>query len=118
MGLLFLSLIPFSLLPLLLVITGIAIVLRLITLRTAFGFIGFLLLIVILAPFVEALFQFLPLWLILIILVWLAVSFFTGVLRAVFGRGATDHFVGQVMYAVFAMPFRFIGYLIGRRRRL
>ena len=118
MSSLLLAFLPVSLIPLLMVCTGLALVLGIISRRAAFGFIGFLLLIVIFTPFVEALFNSLPLWLILVFMVGLVFSLFTGVLRTVFGRGATDHFVGQLMYAVFTMPFRFIGYLIGRRRRL
>jgi len=115
---LFLSLMPNGFIPVLIVFTGLALILGLVTWRTAFGFIGLLLLLVVFTPFVESLFNSLPLGVVLLVMVGLGISLFTGVLRAVFGRGATDHFVGQVMYAVFAMPFRFIGYLIGRRRRL
>lgn len=114
---LLLSLLPVSLFPVLISLTGLALILGIVTRKTAFGFIGVLLLLVLFTPFVDALFSSLPLWLIFIVLAGLAFSLFRGMLGAMFGRGATDHFVGQLMYGVFTLPFRFIGYLIGRRGR-
>ena len=113
---LLLTLMPDSFIPVLIVFTGLALILGIVTRQKAFGFIGLLLLLVFLTPFADALFSALPLWLLLLVGGVFVFSLFRGVLTAMFGRGATDQFVGQCMFAVFTWPFRLIGYLFRRRR--
>ncbi|MBI5606141.1 MAG: hypothetical protein HY879_22630 [Deltaproteobacteria bacterium] len=117
MGSLLFAFLPESFFPLLMVFAGLALILGIISKRTALRFVGGLLLLLLLTPFIVPLFGALPWWIIILILIGLVWCLFRGVLSVLFGREATSHFVGQLMYAVFILPFRFIGYLLGGRRR-
>jgi hypothetical protein len=108
---------PESFFPLLIVGIGFALILGIISRQRAFGFIGFIVLFLLISPFVYALFDQLPVWLLLAIFVVVIFSAFRAILGFCFGKGATDQFVGQVMFAAFSMPFRLLGRLFQGRRR-
>jgi len=113
---LLLSFIPDSFLILVIVFAGFALMLRIISPGTAFRIIGVVILIAMLMPFVDSLFESLPLWILLLMIMVFALSLFRGLLNMIFGRGATDEFVGHLMYDLFMLPFRIIRNLLVRRR--
>lgn len=94
------------------VLLGFALILRILSRQVVFGLLGTIILIALLAPFIEALFDNLPLWLVLTIAFIFFLSIGRTIVALLFGKGATDHFVGSIMYGIFTMPFRFIGYIL------
>lgn len=114
-GLLF-TLMPDGILPVVLVFLGLALILGIVSRKSAFNFVGIIILFALLSPFVVSLFDSFPTWLVLLVFGVVLLSLARGVLSSLFGKGATDQFVGQVMYAVFALPFRLLGNLFRRRR--
>lgn len=103
---------PDGALPVLLVLTGLALIFGILTRKAAFSFVGVILLLAFFTPFVEAFIQSLPLWLTIMIGFVFIFSVVKVVFYGLFGKGATDQFLGQVLYGVFTLPFR----LLGRRR--
>jgi len=108
---------PESLFALVLVGVGFALILGVISRQRAFGIVGSLVLFLLISPFIYALFDKLPVWMILAVFVVVILSAFRAILGFCFGKGSTDQFVGQVMFAAFSMPFRLLGRLFQRTRR-
>ncbi|MBE0427247.1 MAG: hypothetical protein IBX72_11470 [Nitrospirae bacterium] len=103
-------------LPVLLIFVGLGLIFGIISRQRAINLVGIIVLFALLCPFVYALFDHLSLWLLLLITAGFIVCIGRVVLNAFFGKGATDHFVGQVMFAMFALPFRLLGAFFRRRR--
>lgn len=116
MGALGLAFLSESFLLILMVLVGIGLIVGIFSRQRAFGFIKIIVLFALLSPFLYAIFDQLPLWVLILIMVGLIFSIARFFLNALFGKGATDQFVGQVMYAVFTLPFRIMGNLIRGRR--
>ena len=55
-------------------------------------------------------------WLPIILMLIVFIGLLKVVMHGVFGRGATSEFMGRLMYDVFLLPFRCIGYLFRRHR--
>jgi len=102
--------------PALIVLLAVGLIVGLITRQRAFALLGLIILLALLKPFISALFHSLP-WSIALLLI---IFFFFGITRAalnlLFGRRATDHFVGECMFAFFSLPFRMVAYLFRPRR--
>ena len=116
MGTLLLAFLPENFLLILLIFIGIALMFGIFSRQKAFGFIKIIVLFALLSPFLYAIFDQLPAWLLILILIGFIFSVARVLLGALFGKGATDQFMGQVMFALFAMPFRAIGAFLKRRR--
>lgn len=116
MSTLFLALLPDNFLIIVLVIIGIALIFGILTRQRAFNLVGIVVIIALLSPFVYALFDNLPLWLLILLMFALILGMLRVMLNVLFGKGATDQFIGQTMFAVFALPFRLLGALFRRRR--
>lgn len=114
---LLLALLPDDALILAIIAIGIGLIIGVFSRRAAFGYVGMIVLYALLAPFIDALFDILPLWLVLLILTIFLLGIARAGLNMLFGRRATDTFVGLLMWNFFALPFRFLGYLLGIRRR-
>lgn len=114
-GLLF-AFLPDNALILVLMVIGIGLMIGFFSRRLAFGYLGIVILYVMLSPFLDSLFESLPLWVVLLLLGFFFLTISRAVLNALFGRRATDHFVGLLMWHLFALPFRFIAYLFRIRR--
>ena len=119
------TLLPDEALILVIAAIGIGLLLGILSGRKALSLIGGIALMVILAPFVEALFASLPLWLMLLLFVGLVLSFLRGLSSAVLGDRASDHMVGTLAadivrfcfvgsFKLLLMPFRIIGWLLRR----
>ena len=90
---------------------GIGLMIGLVSKSTAFGIIASIVLYLLLSPCIGAILDLLPLWLLLLLMVFFAL------MGALFGRRATGHFMGHLMWFVFTLPFRMLGYVFGGRRR-
>lgn len=101
-------LIPESALPLLIVLIGIALMLGMLSRATAFNILGLIILFALLMPFIDSIFDILPLWALLLIMIVFILSIIRGVLSIFFGKGATDQFIGMIMFALYILPFRII----------
>ena len=122
---LFWALIPDEALILVIAAIGLGLILGVIRGKTAVSTIGGIVLMVLLEPFVEALFAALPWWLTISLLGVLFLSLFRGLSRMVLGERASDHMVGILaadvvgfclvgFFQILAMPFRLVGYLFRR----
>lgn len=111
-------LLPDEALLLLMVGVGIALILGLLTGRTAIGVLALLILFPILAPFVEALFGTLPAWVSLLILVIVGLSILRGLASLFIGGRAADHMTGilaadvvRLIVLCLFLPFRLVGWI-------
>jgi len=107
---------PEYLFPLIITAIGFGLMVGLITRKVAFGIIGSIILFLLLSPFISAIMEALPFWVLLIIGTIFFLSMARGVMNSLFGRGAMDHFFGNFLWALFTMPFRIVGYIFGIRR--
>lgn len=115
---LLLAFLPDQALPLIIVGLGLALILGIISRSFAFSILGTVILFAILSPFIDALFDSLPLWLLILLMLFFGLSLLKLVMNTLFGREATGHFLGELLFAIFAMPFRLLGHLIRGRRRV
>jgi hypothetical protein len=106
---------------LILVPVGLAfmIMFQIISFSGAMTLLGSVLLVYLLAPFVSCLLDRFPDWVVYGLLLLLSFSLLRAMLQALVGRGATDHFVGNLLFALFMQPVRILGrlftVLLGRR---
>ncbi len=107
---------PDGVLPVLIVFTGLALILGIVTRKAAFSFVGILILLALFTPFIESLFDSLPWWVSLLFMAAFVICIIKAVMHAIFGRAATAEFMGHLMYDIFLLPFRLLGNLIIRRR--
>lgn len=99
------SLLPDSYLPLIIVGGGLAIILGIVSARAFLGFLGLLLLFVILAPFVESLMNTLPIWILLLICIWFAFFVLRTILTFLLGEHGSGTFMGHLFYDLVRLPF-------------
>lgn len=113
---LLLAFLPDQAYPVLITGIGLALILGIITRSAAFSILGTIILFALLSPFIDALFDMLPLWLLLLIMLWVGFTLFRFVIGGLFGREAAGHFMGRVLYDIFILPFRVVGYIFRRGR--
>ena len=107
---------PDEALPLIIVGVGLALILGFG--RGVLGILGLLLLIPIVAPFVEALLGELPLWVSLLILAIVGLAIFRGLAGLLIGARAADHMMGilaadvvRLVVLFLFFPFRLAGWV-------
>lgn len=105
---LFWWLLPESALPLVIVAAGLGLMTGIISRKTAFGLIGLVILFVILSPFVSVLVDALPLWVTVLLLLFVGLSFCRAVLNALIGQRAASHTVGILVADVIRFFFRLV----------
>jgi hypothetical protein len=100
---------------------GLALMVRLISGRAAATLLGTIVLLVLAGPFVEALFEVLPAWVSLLILLALAIWVLRALAGLLIGQRAADHMVGilaadvvRILFALMFLPFRIVGWLVRR----
>lgn len=98
---------------------GLMIMFRIISFSGAMTILGSVLLMYLLSPFVFSLLDQSPNWVVYGLLLLFSFSLLRAILQALVGKGATDHFVGNLLFALFMQPFRILGrlftVLLGRR---
>lgn len=114
-----LALVPDEAFILVPVALGFMIMLRMISFSGAISILGGILLIVIISPFAASLLDQSPDWVVYGLLLLFGFSLLRWILQALVGKGAADHFVGSLIFALFLLPFQILGrllvVLIGRR---
>jgi hypothetical protein len=116
---------PDEFLVLVIALIGLAVMVGLVRLRTAGIFLGSIVLMLLLTPFIESFMSSLPWWLNFLIVAGIGWAVVRGFFRLVLGAGAADEMVGtlaaDVVRATFRgaffllfFPFRFIGWLLRR----
>ncbi|MGC8794146.1 MAG: hypothetical protein ACP5U2_12225 [Bryobacteraceae bacterium] len=104
---------------------GLALMLRLIRGRTAMGLLGTVVLLLLLGPFIDALLDLLPGWLLLLMLLLVAMALFRGILELFLGERAAAEAVGSLAADVIrfgfrlccrllVLPFRVVGWMLRR----
>lgn len=76
--------------------------------KMAWTLVGSIILLALLSPYIEALIDVLPLWLIGILIVIIGISFF----RLILGRRIADNVISYLVYDLIRAPFRFIFWLL------
>jgi hypothetical protein len=94
---------------------GLALTLQIITRKTAFSVLGSIVLMALLGPFVDSLFDALPGWVSVLILIALGFSLINFVLGACFGKHTASHLWALLLHDVILIPFRLVGLLFRRR---
>lgn len=107
---------PDEALPVIIVGLGLALIIGIISRSVVFSILGTIILFALLSPFIDALFDSLPLWLLLLSMLVVGFSLLKLMMNTLFGREATGHFLGELLFAIFAMPFRLFGHFIRGRR--
>jgi hypothetical protein len=114
-------LLPDEFLVLIIAALALAVIVGLIRLRTAMGIIGALVLGIILTPFIEALFENLPPWLSLAVLLVLGLVICRAALELLIGKGASDHAVGGLatdaikwLFRLLFLPIRLVWWMLVR----
>ncbi len=102
-------------LPLLIVLIGLGLILGILSRKNAFSFIKIIIIFALFSPFIASLFKSLPTWIVLLIMGVVILGAVKGVLYLLFGKEATGEFLGHLMYDLFMLPFRLIGYVFRRR---
>jgi hypothetical protein len=110
-----LALLPDEFLPLLIAGIGLALILRILRVQAAMAIIGGILLSLLLGPFVEAILDFLPMWVSLLVLLFVGMSLLRGFLSLILGERAADHMVGSLaaelvkgLFSLLILPLRLI----------
>ncbi len=114
-------LIPDEALILVFVAAGLALTLGLVGLRTALGVLAVVLLLLSLGPFIEALIGALPLWLVLLLGLWVLLATGRALLALFIGRRAADEAVGSLaadtikfFFKLCFLPFRILWWCVRR----
>jgi hypothetical protein len=82
--------------------------------KAGLALLGSVVLMSLLSPFLDSLLNALPVWMLLVLMFFFALSLF----KLLFGRNVADHVIAHILYDMIRMPFRFIGWLFrGSRRR-
>jgi hypothetical protein len=103
---LFWWILPESALPLVIVAAAIGLITGLIPRKVVFGLLGAVIAMLMLGPFISVLLDALPVWLLLILMVFIALSFCRAILNATLGQSATSHMVGFLAADVVRLFFR------------
>lgn len=100
---------------------GLALILGLIRGRTALGVLGMVVLVLLAGPFIDALIAGLPSWVILLLVLFLALTLFRWVLSLLLGERAAGHAVGilaadviRLCFGLLFLPFRILWWVFRR----
>ena len=102
-------------LPLVIVVIGFGLMTGLLSRRTAFRTLGSVILLVLMLPFIPLLLEMLPLWLLVVLALFVAMSFLQAILSAAFGSGAANEAIGTLLADVirFAVRMLFVPVRLG-----
>lgn len=101
-------LLPDEAMPLVIVLLGLALIVGLIRPRAAFGVILTIILLLLTAPFLDLLFEALPWWVLLLLLVWVGLYLLRSLLEVFIGDRAAAEAVGSLAADVIRAGFRLL----------
>jgi uncharacterized membrane protein len=120
---LLLTFLPDEALPLVIMIFGLLIIIGVMRPRTAMGFIVSIVLSMLAAPFIEALFAGLPLWLTALVLFGFAFWILRTLMETTLGPHAAGHVIGtgvvalvRFAFTLVLLPFRLLARILARPR--
>jgi hypothetical protein len=94
---------------------GVGVIVGLVKGRAAMAFLGMVVLVIVLSPFVEGLVASLPGWMTLLLLVFIGFGLVRALAGMVLGRGAANEMTGSLAASavrwVFLLPFRLVGFV-------
>jgi hypothetical protein len=104
---------------------GLALMLGFIRGRAAMGLLGTVLLVLLAGPFIDALLDTLPGWMLLLLLLWVGVALFRWVLSLLLGARAANEAVGslaadiiraglRLLFLLLCLPFRILWWVCRR----
>lgn len=99
---------PDAAIPLLMVAVGLALIVGLIRPRAAFGVILTVILLLLAAPFLDLLFEALPWWVLLLLLVWVGLYLLRSLLEVFIGDRAAAEAVGSLAADLIRAGFRLL----------
>ncbi len=112
---------PDEAMPLVIVGVGLALMLGLIRVRTALSVLGTVILLLLAGPFIEALIETLPGWMILLLVLFVVLALFRGVLSLLLGERAAAHTIGilaadmiRLCFGLLFLPFRILWWVFRR----
>jgi len=119
------ALIPDQAFILVIAAVALGLIIRVVSPKYAMTVVGGIILMVLAEPFVEALFSWLPWWLVILVLGFTLLSMVRGLFNLGLGTRATDHMVGilaadvvrvsfRSIFRLLFFPFRLIGWLLRR----
>ena len=112
MGLLW-AILPDEMMPLVVVGLGLALIVGLVSRKTALAIVITIVLFLLLRPIISALIALLPYWALLLVAAWFALYLFRsmlGLLLGAEGAGtAVGHVFGHFILALLRLPFRLVG---------
>jgi hypothetical protein len=91
---------------------GLALMFGFIRGRAAMGLLGTVILVLLAGPFIDALLDTLPGWMLLLLLLWVGVALFRWVLSLILGARAADEAVGSLAADVIRAGFRLLFLLL------
>jgi hypothetical protein len=91
---------------------GFLVLFRVLSFTRAIVLLAGLCLILALIPFLGGLLVMLPIWALVLMMVLVVYSIARSVSNSALGKGVTDHFFGSLVYDLFVMPFRLIGWVL------
>lgn len=112
------ALLPNNYLFLVILVASIGLMLGLLKRKTAIGLVWSVILLFLFSPFINALTEFIPDWLLLLLSAIFFLSLIQAVLRGLFGKGVSDQLMANLLWSLFTLPFKALGFVlrIGRRR--
>jgi hypothetical protein len=99
---------PDEAMVLVIALIGLALIVGLISRRAAMGLLGTVVLMLLAGPFIAALLDALPGWMLFLLLLWAALGFFRWVLSLLLGARAADEAVGSLAADVIRAGFRLL----------
>jgi len=105
-------LLPDEMLVLVIIGVGLALILGLIRGRAAMGLLGAVVLVLLAGPFIDALLDTLPGWMLFLLLLFVAVALFRRALSLLLGPRAADEAVGSLAADVIRAGFRLLFLLL------
>jgi hypothetical protein len=103
---------PDEALALVIIGIGLALIIGLIRGRAAMGLLGTVVLVLLAGPFIDALLDTLPGWMLFLLLLFVAVALFRGALSLLLGARAADEAVGNLAADVIRVGFRLLFLLL------
>jgi len=114
-------LLPDEAMPLVIVGIGLALIVGLVRGRTGLGLLGMVVLVLLAGPFIDALLDTLPGWVILLLVLFVALALFRGVLSLLLGERAAGHAIGilaadviRLCFGLLFLPFRILWWAFRR----
>jgi hypothetical protein len=107
-----LTILPENFLIIIIVFADLGLILGLVSRQAAFGILWTIVILALAMPFVDALFDSLPLWVLILLMIAFGFMLLRWVFTLLFGRKTTAHLLALILHDIFLLPFRIIKSLL------